>query len=262
MTGDTFSHFPCVYSIQRRTEVWLPDGKVNNVNSKGIGKALKMKTDTVIFDLDGTLLNTLEDLADSTNYAMRAFGLKERTIDEVRQFVGNGVDLLIERAVAGALPKEQEQECLEVFKKHYSQNMNNKTCPYDGILDLVKELLRQGYHIAIVSNKFDSAVKGLNVDYFESLFPVAIGASDTVAKKPAPDSVFKALEELHSDIEHAVYVGDSDVDIMTARNSGLPCVSVTWGFRDEELQRSMGTDYIIHEPKELLQILDGRNQTC
>lgn len=219
-----------------------------------------MKTDTVIFDLDGTLLNTLEDLADSTNYAMRAFGLKERSINEVRNFVGNGVDVLIERAVEGAIPKEQELECLDVFKQHYSKNMDNKTKPYDGVLDVVKELLKRGYHIAIVSNKFDTAVKGLNVDYFEGLFPVAIGASDTVAKKPAPDSVIKALQELHSDKERAVYVGDSDVDIMTARNSGLPCISVTWGFRDEELQRSMGTDYIIHKPTELLDVLDGRNR--
>lgn len=219
-----------------------------------------MKTDTVIFDLDGTLLNTLEDLADSTNYAMRAFGLKERSINEVRNFVGNGVDVLIERAVEGAITKEQELECLDVFKQHYSKNMDNKTKPYDGIIDVIKELLKRGYHIAIVSNKFDAAVKGLNVDYFEGLFPVAIGASDTVAKKPAPDSVIKALQELHSDKERAVYVGDSDVDIMTARNSGLPCISVTWGFRDEELQRSMGTDYIIHKPEELLDVLDGRNR--
>lgn len=219
-----------------------------------------MKTDTVIFDLDGTLLNTLEDLADSTNYAMRAFGLKERSINEVRNFVGNGVDVLIERAVEGAIPKEQELECLDVFKQHYSKNMDNKTKPYDGIMDVIKELLKRGYHIAIVSNKFDAAVKGLNVDYFEGLFPVAIGASDTVAKKPAPDSVIKALQELHSDKERAVYVGDSDVDIMTARNSGLPCISVTWGFCDEELQRSMGTDYIIHKPEELLDVLDGRNR--
>ena len=219
-----------------------------------------MKTDTVIFDLDGTLLNTLEDLADSTNYAMRAFGLKERSINEVRNFVGNGVDVLIERAVEGAIPKEQELECLDVFKQHYSKNMDNKTKPYDGIMDVIKELLKRGYHIAIVSNKFDAAVKGLNVDYFEGLFPVAIGASDTVAKKPAPDSVIKALQELHSDKERAVYVGDSDVDIMTARNSGLPCISVTWGFRDEELQRSMGTDYIIHKQDELLDVLDGRNR--
>ena len=219
-----------------------------------------MKTDTVIFDLDGTLLNTLEDLADSTNYAMRAFGLKERSINEVRNFVGNGVDVLIERAVEGAISKEQELECLDVFKQHYSKNMDNKTKPYEGIMDVIKELLKRGYHIAIVSNKFDAAVKGLNVDYFEGLFPVAIGASDTVAKKPAPDSVIKALQELHSDKERAVYVGDSDVDIMTARNSGLPCISVTWGFRDEELQRSMGTDYIIHKPEELLDVLDGRNR--
>lgn len=221
-----------------------------------------MKTDTIIFDLDGTLLNTLEDLADSVNYALRTYDLPERTLQEVKCFVGNGVELLMERAVAGALSKEDELECLAVFKQHYSENMNHKTRPYDGILDLVKELLKRNYHIAIVSNKFDSAVKNLNVDYFENLFPVAIGASDTVAKKPAPDSVLEALKQLKSGKERAIYVGDSDVDIMTARNSGLPCISVTWGFRDEELLRSLGTDYIIHEPMQLLEILDRRNMIC
>ncbi|MGN0152993.1 MAG: HAD family hydrolase [Lachnospiraceae bacterium] len=221
-----------------------------------------MKTDTIIFDLDGTLLNTLEDLADSVNYALRTYNLPERTLQEVKYFVGNGVELLMERAVAGALSKEEEFECLAVFKQHYSENMNHKTRPYNGILDLVKELLKRNYHIAIVSNKFDSAVKNLNVDYFENLFPVAIGASDTVAKKPAPDSVLEALKQLKSEKERAIYVGDSDVDIMTARNSGLPCISVTWGFRDEELLRSLGTDYIIHEPMQLLEILDRRNMIC
>ena len=136
--------------------------------------------------------------------------------------------------------------------------MNNKTCPYDGILDLVKELLRQEYHIAIVSNKFDSAVKGLNVDYFEGLFPVAIGASDTVAKKPAPDSVMEALKELHSDTDRAIYVGDSDVDIMTAKNVGIPCISVEWGFRDRKFLQEHGAEHLIKKPEEIWKYL----QTC
>lgn len=219
-------------------------------------------TDTIIFDLDGTLLNTLEDLADSTNYALRKYGLPERTLQEVRRFVGNGVELLMERAVAGALSKEKEQQCLTVFKQYYSENMNRKTKPYTGILDLVRKLLAQRYRIAIVSNKFDSAVKELNLEYFEGMFPVAIGASDTVAKKPAPDSVLEALKQLDSGKGQAIYVGDSDVDVMTARNSGIPCIGVTWGFRDEELLRSMGAEYIIHKPEQLLDILDRRNMVC
>lgn len=216
-------------------------------------------TDTIIFDLDGTLLNTLEDLADSVNYALREYGLPERTLQEVKKFVGNGVELLMERAVAGGLSKEDQQECLIVFKQHYSENMNHKTRPYTGILDLIRELREKRYHIAIVSNKFDSAVKELNIEYFEGLFPVAIGASDTIAKKPAPDSVMEALRQLGVSKEQALYVGDSDVDVMTARNSGLSCVGVTWGFRDEELLSSMGASYIIHEPCQLLDILDRRN---
>lgn len=219
-------------------------------------------TDTIIFDLDGTLLNTLEDLADSVNYALCEYGLPERTLQEVRKFVGNGVELLMERAVAGALSKEDKQQCLAVFKQHYSGNMNHKTRPYVGILALVRKLLEKGYLIAIVSNKFDSAVKELNLEYFEGMFPVAIGASDTVAKKPAPDSVLEALKQLGSGKEQAIYVGDSDVDVMTAKNSGIPCVGVTWGFRDEELLRSMGAEYIIHEPEQLLDILDRRNMVC
>lgn len=219
-------------------------------------------TDTIIFDLDGTLLNTLEDLADSVNYALHEYNLPERTLQEVKKFVGNGVELLMERAVAGELSKEKQQQCLAVFKQHYSTNMDHKTRPYAGILDLLRELKKRGCHIAIVSNKFDSAVKGLNDKYFEGMFPVAIGASDSVAKKPAPDSVIEALKQLGACKEQALYVGDSDVDVMTAGNAGLPFVGVTWGFRDEELLCSMGAADIIHEPEQLLEILDRRNMIC
>lgn len=219
-------------------------------------------TDTVIFDLDGTLLNTLEDLADSVNYALSKKGLPLRHITEVRSFVGNGVETLMERAVAGSLSKDEEKECLTIFKQHYSENMNNKTRPYDGILELVKQLLDRDYRIAIVSNKFDIAVKELNVTYFEGLFPVAIGASETVAKKPAPDSVYQALEQLKASRECAIYIGDSDVDVMTAHNAGLQCVGVTWGFRDKDLLLSVGAEYIIDKPEELLGILDRRNADC
>lgn len=216
-------------------------------------------TNTVIFDLDGTLLNSLDDLADSVNYALALYELPARHISEVRQFVGNGVEKLMERAVAGRLPQDKEKECLAAFKQHYRENMNNKTCPYDGIMELVKQLLQMNYHIAIVSNKFDAAVKELNNIYFEGLFPVAIGESERIAKKPAPDSVFEALEQLQVSKDNAIYIGDSDVDVMTAHNAGLDCVGVTWGFRDRELLLSVGAEYIIDKPLDLLSILDRRN---
>lgn len=218
--------------------------------------------DTVIFDLDGTLLNTLDDLAGSVNYALKTFDLPQRSVLEVRRFVGNGVELLIHRAVGGALSESDEKKCLTVFKKHYSENMNNLTRPYNGILELVRELLSRKFHIAIVSNKFDSAVKQLNLQYFDGMFPVAIGASDTVAKKPAPDSVYAALRQLGVRPEQAVYVGDSDVDVMTAANAGLSCIGVAWGFRDAVLLESLGVKEIIDTPLQLLEIVDRRNQVC
>lgn len=218
--------------------------------------------DTVIFDLDGTLLDTLEDLTDSVNYALSQMGLPMRHISEIRRFVGNGVEKLIERAVECRLSKEEEQRCLEIFKQYYREHMNDKTKPYDGMLELVKQLIEKQYRVAIVSNKFDVAVKELNVSYFEGVFPVAIGASERIAKKPAPDSVYAALQQLKSEKSNAIYVGDSDVDVLTAHNAGIPCVGVTWGFRDEELLLSMGAEYIIHKPEDLFGVLDGRNHQC
>lgn len=214
--------------------------------------------DTVIFDLDGTLLDTLEDLADSVNYALAVVKLPKRTLEEIRTFVGNGVEILIKRAVNGALDEEEEKECLAIFKEHYRKNMNNKTKPYAGVLALIR-CLKKDYHIAIVSNKFDHAVKELNTIYFEGMFSVAIGAAAGIEKKPAPDAVYEALRQLKVSKERAIYVGDSDVDLHTAENAGLPFVGVTWGFRDEQLLRELGADDIIHQPEQLLDILARRN---
>ena len=221
-----------------------------------------MMINTIIFDMDGTLLNTLEDLADSVNYAIGVFGLPPRNINDVRRFLGNGAEVLVKKCIEKRLDEKTENLCIHTFKEYYKDHMDIKTKPYDGIMDLIRILLTKEYKIAIVSNKFDSAVKGLNDDYFDGLFPVAIGESEDVSKKPAPDCVIKALKELNSIPENAVYVGDSEVDIMTAHNSGIPCVSVTWGFRDEDYLKELDTDYIIHEPKQLLDILDGRNRAC
>ncbi len=213
-----------------------------------------MKYTTVIFDLDGTLLNTLEDLTDSVNYALKLSGYPLRTIDEIRQFVGNGVKVLMNLAVPKGTSPEASAKCLEIYRKHYSENMRNKTRPYDGIYDLLKNLKDKGVKMAIVSNKYDSAVKALCKDYYQEFIPVAIGESQGVAKKPAPDSVYAALAELGSAKEDSIYVGDSDVDVHTAHNAGLKCVGVTWGFRNREILKAEGADYIIDKPEELLEL--------
>lgn len=212
-----------------------------------------MKYTTVIFDLDGTLLNTLEDLTDSVNYALGKFGYPLRTIDEIRQFVGNGVKVLINLAVPNKTSAEDTDKCLELYRKHYSENMQNKTRPYDGITEMLKSLKEKGVKLAVVSNKYDTAVKALCNDYYKEYIEVAIGESPDVAKKPSPDSVFAALKELGSEKEDALYVGDSDVDVHTAHNAGIKCVGVTWGFRNREILKAEGADYIIDKPEELLQ---------
>lgn len=211
------------------------------------------KYQAVIFDLDGTLLNTLTDLADSTNYALKTMGFPERTIDEVRRFVGNGVEKLIERAVPEKTDAETTEKTLRIFKEYYSQNMTNKTEPYPGIPEVLAELKKKQIPVGIVSNKFDVAVKDLRDRFFSTSIETAIGESANVAKKPAPDTCIEAMQEMGITTEHTVYVGDSDVDIKTAENSGLDCISVTWGFRDEEFLREHGAVTIIHKPEELLQ---------
>lgn len=214
-----------------------------------------MKYNTVIFDLDGTLLNTLEDLTDSVNYALGMSGYPVRTLDEIRRFVGNGVKVLMHLSVPKGTPEEDTLKCLEIYRRHYSANMQNKTQPYDGINNLLEALKDKGIKLAIVSNKYDSAVKALCRDYYREYIQVAIGESQGVAKKPAPNSVFKALEQLGSSGEEAIYVGDSDVDVHTAHNAGLKCVGVTWGFRNREILSAEGADFIIDKPEELLEYL-------
>lgn len=210
---------------------------------------------TVIFDLDGTLLNTLEDLADSTNYALAVSGFPPRSLEEIRTFVGNGVGRLIHLAIPQGTPPEAEAKCLSDFRAHYLLNMENKTAPYPGILALLDRLRAAGFRLAVVSNKFDGAVKGLCAAYFGARIPVAIGESPTVARKPAPDAVLRALEELDSTAGQAVYVGDSDVDLLTARNAGLPCISVSWGFRSREFLLRAGAERLADTPEDLAALL-------
>ena len=208
---------------------------------------------TVIFDLDGTLLNTLDDLADSTNYALSKFGYPTRTIDEVRQFVGNGVAKLIERAIPEGKNNPNFEKCLAIFKENYAQNMYNKTAPYNGIIEMLSNLKSKGIKIAVVSNKFDLAVKELCKKYFEGFIDFAAGENEAqgIKKKPAPDTVISVLNEFNFAPEDAVYVGDSDVDIMTAKNSKMPCISVTWGFRDKKFLLENGATILINAPSEI-----------
>lgn len=208
---------------------------------------------TVIFDLDGTLLNTLEDLADSTNYALSKFGYPTRTIEEVRQFVGNGVAKLIERAIPEGKNNPNFEKCLAIFKENYAQNMYNKTAPYNGIIEMLSNLKSKGIKIAVVSNKFDLAVKELCKKYFEGFIDFAAGENEAqgIKKKPAPDTVISVLNEFNFAPEDAVYVGDSDVDIMTAKNSKMPCISVTWGFRDKKFLLENGATILINAPSEI-----------
>lgn len=215
-----------------------------------------MHINTVIFDLDGTLLNTLEDLCDSVNYALEKSDYPIRSLEEVRTFVGNGVRKLIERSVPLNASNDCIDQCLTIFKEHYSNNMRIKTRPYEGIYETLHSLKEQGYKLAIVSNKFDKAVKELCKDYYNEFIQVAIGESKGVNKKPAPDSVFAAIKELNSSLEDSIYVGDSEVDVQTAHNAGIPCIGVTWGFRTKEVLKAEGADFIIDESEELIKCLN------
>ena len=209
------------------------------------------KYKTYIFDLDGTLLSTLADLAASTNYALRTHHMPERSLDEVRRFVGNGVKKLMERAIPDGLNNPLFEETFATFRQHYMQHNLDTTQPYPGIMQLLEQLKADGKNIAVVSNKFYAATRELCRHFFGDLVPVAIGEREDIRKKPAPDTVIEALRELGVDKEGAVYIGDSDVDIMTAKNSGMPCVSVLWGFRDKEFLLEHGATTLISQPEEM-----------
>ena len=211
-----------------------------------------MKT-AVIFDLDGTLLNTLEDLKDSTNYALQKFGFPQRTLDEVRSFVGNGLRMLIVRAVPAGTEDAVIDAVLQTMKLHYAENYHNKTRPYDGIEALLARLKAEGYPMAIVSNKADLVVALLRKLYFDALIPVAVGETEGVLRKPAPDMVYHALAELGVEASAAAYVGDSEVDVALARNAKLPLIAVSWGFRGREALEEAGAALVVDDAATLLE---------
>lgn len=208
--------------------------------------------ETYIFDLDGTLLSTLNDLAASTNYALRTHHMPERTLDEVRQFVGNGVKKLMERAIPGGTNNPDFDNTYATFRQHYMQHNLDTTKPYPGIMEMLQQLHNEGKNVAVVSNKFYAATRDLCKHFFAHLVPVAIGEREDIRKKPAPDTVLEALRQMGVSSKGAVYIGDSDVDVMTAQNSGIPCISVLWGFRDKEFLLQHGATTFISSPQELI----------
>ncbi len=210
----------------------------------------------VIFDMDGTLLNTLEDLYLSTNAALARYGYPERTLEEVRQFVGNGAYNLMCRAVPGGEEDPRLGDCLNAFEEHYGRHLNDHTGPYEGIPELLEKLRQKEIPMAIVSNKPDFAVRELGRKYFGLLIPVAIGESRGIRRKPAPDTVEQAARELGVQLKDCIYVGDSEVDLETAKNCGIPCISVTWGLRVEELLQSLGAEHMAADTEELLRVLE------
>ena len=217
-----------------------------------------MEYSTYIFDLDGTLLDSLQDLAVSCNYALKKHQMHERTIEEVRHFVGNGVKKLMERAIPGGLEHPEFEETYQDFRQHYMVHNLDNTRPYPGVMDLLKNLHEHGKKLAVVSNKFYDATRELCRHFFCDYVSVAIGEREDIHRKPAPDTVMEALRQLGVDKTDAVYIGDSDVDIATARNSGMPCISVLWGFRDKEFLLEHGATTFVSSPQELMLPSDSK----
>jgi phosphoglycolate phosphatase len=214
-----------------------------------------MKYKLVIFDLDGTVLNTLDDLADSLNHSLKLFGYSERTIDEVRNFVGNGIRKLIERGVPEGTSESDIEKVHAEFTAYYKQHCSDKTRAYDGIGKVIENLRNAGCYTAVVSNKADYAVQELCSHYFSGLFDYAVGERDGIARKPAPDSVNEVLKKSGVSRENAVYIGDSDVDIMTAKNAGMDCIGVEWGFRGRKFLMEHGAEVIVSQPDEIERII-------
>ena len=214
---------------------------------------------TVIFDLDGTLLDTLNDLAASVNHALRTHGLPQRSTQEIRRFLGNGIRNLMLQSTGGELEGEAFDKVFQTFRAHYVDHCLDTTRPYPGIMPLLDALKSRGVEMGIVSNKLQPAVTELNERFFKGRISQAIGESATVRRKPNPDAVLAALRNLGSDKDAAIYVGDSEVDLATAQNAGLRCALVTWGFRDEDFLRALpqaSAATFIHKPEELLDLVD------
>lgn len=209
----------------------------------------------IIFDLDGTLLDTLHDLADSVNHVLTCHDMKNRTVDEIRSFIGNGVPTLIARSVPAGTDKEITAECVREMAEYYKDHADIKTKPYDGINELITTLNIRGIKTAVVTNKVENAAQILCRNKFGDVFDCVIGDNGKDRLKPHPDNVFRAIDTLGCEKKEVLYVGDSDVDMITAENAGLESIGVTWGFRDEETLKNAGAHHIVNKPCEILNIL-------
>ena len=216
-----------------------------------------MRYKTVIFDLDGTLLDTLGDLSSSVNYALHRHGLPERSKADVRRFLGNGIRRLIEQSVPEGTTEEKTVAVLQTFREYYLIHSLDETAPYEGIMELLHQLHDMNVATAIVSNKLDPAVKELHQHFFSDTIRVAIGESSSIRRKPAPDMVDECIRLLGCDRQSCLYVGDSEVDLQSARNASLPCCSVSWGFRDKKQLIEAGATTIIDRPEELMGVIEG-----
>ncbi|MBE7007688.1 MAG: HAD family hydrolase [Ruminococcaceae bacterium] len=213
-----------------------------------------MAYQTILFDMDGTVLDTLYDLWASTNEVLREMGYPERTMEEIRSYVGNGARNQLRRALGEGCAEEAVDRALALYQPYYAAHCREHTKPYDGVLELLRALDAAGKNLAVVSNKPDRAVKLLNTEHFGALVPVAIGETPERRRKPEPDTVFAALDALGASKDGAVYVGDSEVDVATAKNAGLPLIAVSWGFRARAALRAAGAETIADTPAEVLQL--------
>lgn len=214
----------------------------------------------VVFDLDGTLLDTLPDLHSAVNHALRETGFPERTYDEVRMFIGNGILKLIERSVPEGTKSEDISETLRLFKEYYGAHIDSKTAAYDGVAEMLAELKAAGVKTAVVSNKHNEAVKKLIDSFFGGLIDFTQGKTDGVPAKPDPTPLNTALNKLNVRKEDALYVGDSDVDVHTAHNAGVLCAAASWGYRSRESLKKAGADFIIDRADEILEIIFKNNK--
>ncbi len=213
------------------------------------------KYDAILFDLDGTLLDSLEDMKDSVNHVMREFGFPEHTTEEIRTFVGNGIRRLIERSVPEDTDPRTCEAALKVYRSYYNDHCMIKTKPYDGVPELLAALKKEGFAMAIVSNKNEEAVEEMREHYFGDLVPLAFGQSDAVPKKPDPSMVYAAADRLGIPKERCIYVGDSEVDIETAKNAGIDCITCLWGFREKEFLLAEGARVLAEAAEDILRVV-------
>jgi phosphoglycolate phosphatase len=219
----------------------------------------RLRFSTVVFDLDGTLLDTLDDITSALNHALAQAGLGERTRDEVRSYLGRGFRRLVACALPGGENDPAYRDVLAGFGSYYTEHCQVQTAPYPGVLDVLRHLSERGVRLAIASNKGDEAVKRLATHHFSGLIEPAhaFGQRDDLPRKPAPDLVFLALASLGETVDHALYVGDSDVDYATARAAGMPCCLVSWGFKERSLLETLDAEFLVDDASGLERVCLG-----